>query len=87
MITIGYSTRTSNPEYRDYLQKTCMYKEVQIIEKINNGEKSLSQVYNEIIDESKYDIVVLCHDDLEFKKFHQKSGIWYFRISGDKIFG
>lgn len=66
MITIGYSTRTSNPEYRDYLQKTCMYKEVQIIEKINNGEKSLSQVYNEIIDESQYDIVVLCHDDLEF---------------------
>lgn len=67
MITIGYSTRTSNPTYKEYLQKTCMYKEVQIIEKINNGDKSLSQVYNEILDESKYDIVVLCHDDLEFE--------------------
>jgi len=66
MITIGYSTRKHNPEYQEYLQKTCMYKEVQIVEKINNGEKSLSEVYNEILDESQYDIVVLCHDDLEF---------------------
>lgn len=66
MITIGYSTRVSNPKYKEYLQKTCMYKEVEIIEKINNGGKSLSQVYNEIINESSNDIVVLCHDDLEF---------------------
>ena len=66
MITIGYSTRTSNPQYKEYLQKTCMFKEVQIIEKVNNGEKNLSQVYNEIINESVNDIVVLCHDDLEF---------------------
>lgn len=67
MITIGFSTREDNPKYIEYLQKTSMYKEVQIIQKINNGEKSLSQVYNEIIDESKYDIVVLVHDDLEFE--------------------
>ena len=38
MITIGYSTRISNPTYKEYLQKTCMYKDVEIIEKINNGE-------------------------------------------------
>jgi len=66
MITIGYSTRKSNPEYKEYLQKTCMFKEVEIIEKVNNGEKPLSQVYNEIIKESSNDIVVLCHDDIEF---------------------
>ena len=66
MITIGYSTRKHNPEYQEYLQKTCMYKEVQIIEKINNGEKSLSEVYNEIMDESIHNIIVLCHDDIEF---------------------
>jgi len=66
MITIGYSTRYSKPLFKEYLQKTCMYKEVQIIEKVNNGEKSLSQVYNEILDESSHDIVVLCHDDIEF---------------------
>jgi hypothetical protein len=44
-----------------------MYKEVEIIEKVNNGEKSLSQVYNEIINESKNDIVILIHDDLVFE--------------------
>jgi len=66
MITIGYSTRVSNPEYKKYLQKTCMFKEVEIIEKVNNGEKSLSEVYNEIIEESTNDIIVLCHDDIEF---------------------
>lgn len=66
MITIGYSTRVSNTEYKKYLQKTCMFKEVEIIEKINNGEKSLTQVYNEILDESKHDIIVFCHDDIEF---------------------
>jgi hypothetical protein len=67
MITIGFSTREHNPKYVDYLQKTSMYKDVQIIQKINNGEKSLSQVYNEIINESIYNIVVLVHDDLEFE--------------------
>lgn len=66
MITVGYSTRKSNPEYKSVLQKTCMYKEIEIIEKVNNGEKSLSEVYNEILNESSNDIVVLCHDDLEF---------------------
>jgi hypothetical protein len=66
MITIGFSTREHNQQYIDYLQKTSMYKEVEIIEKVNNGEKSLSQVYNEILNEAKHDIVVLLHDDLEF---------------------
>ncbi len=66
MITVGYSTRKSKPEFIEYVQKTSMYKEIQVIEKINNGDKSLSQVYNEILDESKHDIVVFCHDDIEF---------------------
>lgn len=66
MITVGYSTRKSNPQYKSIIQKTCMHKEIEIIEKVNNGEKSLSEVYNEILNESNNDIVVLCHDDLEF---------------------
>lgn len=67
MITIGFSTREKdNRIYKEYLQKTCMYKEVEIIAKVNNGEKSLSEVYNEIIEESSNEIVVLLHDDLEF---------------------
>jgi hypothetical protein len=66
MITIGFSTREDNQKYIDYLKKTSGLKDVEVIQKINNGDKSLSQVYNEILSESKYDIVVLCHDDIEF---------------------
>jgi hypothetical protein len=66
MITIGFSTRQDNQKYIDYLIKTSGLKNVEVIQKVNNGSKSLSQVYNEIINESKNDIVVFCHDDLEF---------------------
>ena len=66
MITIGYSTRESKPEFQEYLKKSAGHPKVQIIEKVNNGEKNLSQVYNEIISESEYDIIVLCHDDIYF---------------------
>lgn len=67
MITIGYSTREHNPKFIEYLKKSSGNKKVEVIEKVNNGEKSLSQVYNEILEESKTDIVVLCHDDIYFE--------------------
>lgn len=66
MITIGFSTRKSDPKFTEHLIKSSGYKKVEIIEKINNGDKSLSQVYNEILNESTNDIVVLCHDDIVF---------------------
>ena len=66
MITIGYSTRETNPKFQNYLRQSCGLKGIEIIEKVNIGEKSLSQVYNEIIDESSHDILVLCHDDIYF---------------------
>jgi glycosyltransferase involved in cell wall biosynthesis len=68
MITIGYSTRKSNPYFTDLLKSTSGFKDVKVIEKINNGEKSLSKTYNEILEESETDIVVLCHDDILFEK-------------------
>jgi hypothetical protein len=75
MITVGFSTREDNPKFIEHIQKSAMYKNVQVIQKINNGEKSLSQVYNEILEEAENDIVVLVHDDLIFETKH-----W-----GDKI--
>ena len=51
------------------------FKNVEIIEVVNNGEKSLSQVYNEILNESETDIVVLCHDDILFD-----TTSWYSKI-------
>jgi hypothetical protein len=65
-ITIGFSTREDNPKFIEQIIKTCGV-DVDIIQKINNGEKSLSKVYNEILEEAKTDIIVLCHDDLIFE--------------------
>ncbi len=59
MITIGYSTRESKPQFKEYISKACGLKNVEIIEVVNNGEKSLPQVYNELINQSSNDICVL----------------------------
>lgn len=75
LITVGYSTRKHNPEFIEYLKKSSGFKKINVIEKVNNGEKSLSQVYNEILEESETDIVVLCHDDIYFD-----STSWYSKI-------
>lgn len=68
MITIGYSTKKPNKFFSEYLEKTCGLKNIQIIEKVNPGTKSLSVVYNEILNESTNDIVIICHDDILFEK-------------------
>jgi hypothetical protein len=75
MITVGYSTRESKPEFIEYLKKSSGFKKLEVIEKVNNGEKSLSQVYNEILSEAKTDIVVLCHDDIYFD-----TSSWYHKL-------
>jgi glycosyltransferase involved in cell wall biosynthesis len=75
MITVGYSTREHNPQFIEYLKKSSGFKKIEVIEKINNGEKSLSEVYNEILSESTTDIVVLCHDDIYFD-----TSSWFHKI-------
>jgi glycosyltransferase involved in cell wall biosynthesis len=75
MITVGYSTRESNPEFIEYLKKSSGFKKLEVIEKVNNGQKSLTQVYNEILSESKTDIVLLCHDDIYFD-----TPAWYNKL-------
>jgi hypothetical protein len=75
LITVGYSTRKHNPEFIEYIKKTSGFKKIHVIEKVNNGEKSLNQVYNEILNESQTDIVVLCHDDIIFD-----TNSWYSKI-------
>jgi len=75
MITIAYSTRESKPEFTEYLKKSSGFKKLEVIEKVNNGEKSLTQVYNEVLSESKTDIVVFCHDDIYFD-----TNSWYNKL-------
>jgi len=55
------------PTLIDYYKKTCGgNKKFEVIEKVNNGEKGLAEIYNEILNEAQNDIVVFCHDDIEF---------------------
>jgi glycosyltransferase involved in cell wall biosynthesis len=75
MITVGYSTRESNPEFIEYLKKSSGFKKLEVIEKVNNGQKSLAQVYNEILSEAKTDIVLLLHDDIYFD-----TPAWYSKL-------
>jgi len=68
MITVGFSTRKENEYFVELIKSTCGIKDVEVIQKVNNGEKSLSATYNEILEESSNDIVILCHDDILFEK-------------------
>jgi glycosyltransferase involved in cell wall biosynthesis len=84
MITIGYSTRDSKPQFINYIKETCGIKDVQVIEKINPNGKSLTKVYNEILEESLNDIVILCHDDILFeKKYWAKRIVEHFEKKDD----
>lgn len=73
MITVGFSTRNNNQKFIDHIKNTCGV-DTQIIQVINDGEKPLSKVYNEILDMSQNNIIVLCHDDIIFesKKWGKK---------------
>ena len=66
MITIAYSTRETNPELQEYFRKSSGVHNSHIIEVVNPDGKSLTEVYNEILEQSTFDIVILCHDDIYF---------------------
>ena len=67
MITIGYSTKKIDPEFREYIEKSCGLKGVEVIPFENPGTHSLTEAYNIILEKSTNDIVVLCHDDIRVK--------------------
>ena len=66
MITIGFSTRKVDNEFIELLKKTSGIPKCEIIPVENNGEFSLTEIYNKILNESSNDIVILCHDDIYF---------------------
>lgn len=70
MITIVYSTHKDenyNNKFRQHLLQTVGLKNVQILEYQNNNEFSLTEVYNRGLDESLNDVVVFCHNDIDFE--------------------
>jgi len=75
MLTIAYSTRESKPEFIEYLKKSSGFKKIEVIEKVNKGDKSLAQVYNEVLSKATTDIIVFCHDDIYFD-----TNGWYHKL-------
>jgi GT2 family glycosyltransferase len=71
MITIIYSTHKDseyNNKFREHLLQSVALKDVQILEYQNNNQYKLSEVYNRGISESKFDIIVCCHNDIKLEK-------------------
>ena len=87
MVTIVYSTRKPNKDFQSYITKTIGLKEFEIIEIVNNGEKSLTQCYNEGLNKSKNKIVVFSHDDILLKEGWGKKIIKHFQNTEYGILG
>ena len=71
MITIIYSTHKDsvyNEIFKKHLIDTIGVKNPQILEYVNHNQFSLSELYNKGIDESIYDIIVCCHNDIKLEK-------------------
>ena len=71
MITIIYSTHKDseyNFRFQQHLLQSVGVKDIQILEYENHNQYSLAEVYNRGISESKYDIVVCCHNDIKLEK-------------------
>ena len=92
MISIVYSTRKKDLVFKGHLNRTTN-NPIEILEYVNNGEYSLTELYNKGLKESKYDIVVFCHDDIvlsngwDKKIINHFNTIWYLRYGWDYRFG
>lgn len=64
LISIVFSTRKIEDTFINHIQKSCLHKGVEVLPYENNGEFSLTQIYNKGLIEAKSDIIVFCHDDI-----------------------
>lgn len=69
-ISVVFSTREINQDYIEHIQKTCLCDGIEILPYENNGEHSLTEIYNKGLIDAKNDIIVFCHDDLIFETRH-----------------
>lgn len=63
-VSVVISTRQIDDNYLKHVSKMFSHPKTEIIIYENNGEKSLPQIYNTGLLESKNEIVVFIHDDL-----------------------
>lgn len=66
MITVAFSTRKIDEKFVQQIQNTSGLKNIEILPYENNGEYSLTEIYNKALQDSSNDIVLLCHDDIMF---------------------
>ena len=75
MITVVCSTRKPSEEFKQHVIKSSgLHNKIEFLCYENNGEFSLTQIYNRGLKQAKNDIVVFCHDDitLETKQWGNK---------------
>ena len=94
MITVVTSTRKINDKFIDMIKKPSGVKDIEILIYENNGEMSLTQVYNKGLRESKNDIIVFMHDDVtiltndwgkKLIKHYEESDYGILGVAGTKL--
>jgi hypothetical protein len=63
-VSVVISTKKIDEDYKEHVRKMFSQPDTEILMYENNGEMSLTQVYNKGLRESVNDIVVFMHDDL-----------------------
>lgn len=66
MITVAFSSKKPLGSFKQHIKETSGFKDIEIIGYENKNQFSLTELYNKALDESKNDIVILIHDDIEF---------------------
>jgi hypothetical protein len=64
MVSVVISTRKIDSTYYDHIKRMFSHPKTEILMYENDGQMSLTQVYNKGLKESVNDIVVFMHDDL-----------------------
>lgn len=64
MISVITSTRQIDNKFVEMVKKMSGINDIEVLMYENNGEMSLTEVYNKGLKESKNDIVVFMHDDI-----------------------
>ena len=65
-LTVVYSTRKKDENFVELIKATCGVKNVEVLPYINPNGTSLTTIYQKALEESTNEIVVFCHDDIEF---------------------
>ena len=69
MVTVITSSKKPSEDFKQHLIKTSgLHKNLEVLIYENNGEYSLTEIYNKGLKEAKNDIIVFCHDDIHINR-------------------